>query len=295
MASDKDAKTKSRWGRSIILEEIGFQYFPHTQRMLDKKFCLIEIWKFLEFTQGSLQERSSLPLTPHSRIASPHLLPPIVPWRLALRQHLLTRGCRTHRMMSRIASSALSSIPKPRSKEIPVSRQSLHSSPHSSRLPMSRPQTWFMKLALPGEQMRQSAWRRSPGSRSFLSQVPVGWWQGGWSSPSQSRLLTLHFDVRSEEVVAEVGVEGWGLWQGERDSFPRCLDELKTIFCESLLSWRPVEGTSALNRDRFLPRPSAPKPARVLSKINMMIHCDLGWSDKSDEEENKMWRKWWRS
>ena len=47
-----------------------------------------------------MQERSSLPLTPHSRIASPHLLPPIVPWRLALRQHLLTRGCRTHRMMS---------------------------------------------------------------------------------------------------------------------------------------------------------------------------------------------------
>ena len=36
-------KNKSRWGRSIILEEIGFQYFPHTQRMLDKKFYLIEI------------------------------------------------------------------------------------------------------------------------------------------------------------------------------------------------------------------------------------------------------------
>ena len=27
----------------LILEEIGFQYFPHTQRMLDKKFYLIEI------------------------------------------------------------------------------------------------------------------------------------------------------------------------------------------------------------------------------------------------------------
>ena len=88
---------------------------------------------------------------------------------------LLTRGCRTQRMMSRIVSSALPSTPEPRSKEIPVSRQSLHSSPHSSRLPMSRPQTWFMKLALPGEKMRQSAWRRSPGCRSFLSQVPVGW------------------------------------------------------------------------------------------------------------------------
>ena len=82
----------------LILEEIGFQYFPHTQRMLDKKFYLIEIWKFLEFTQGPLQERSSLPLTPHSRIASPHLLPPIVPWRLALWQQLLTRGWQTRMM-----------------------------------------------------------------------------------------------------------------------------------------------------------------------------------------------------
>ena len=27
----------------------------------------------------------------------------------------------------------------------------------------------------------------------------------------------------------------------------------KVIFCEILLSWRPVEGTCALNRDRFLP------------------------------------------
>ena len=43
LASDKDAKTKSRWGRSIILEEIGFRYFSHTQRMLDKKLYLIEI------------------------------------------------------------------------------------------------------------------------------------------------------------------------------------------------------------------------------------------------------------
>ena len=131
--------TQSRWERSIIPWKTRYFSFFFTPKDAWQSFYLIETWKFLEFTQGSLQERSSLPLTPHSRIASPHLLPPIVPWRLALRQHLLTRGCRTHRMMSRIASSALSSIPKPRSKEIPVSRQSLHLSPHSSRLPMSRP------------------------------------------------------------------------------------------------------------------------------------------------------------
>ena len=43
LAPDNDAKTNRRWGRSIILEEIGFQYFSHTQRVLDKKLCLIEI------------------------------------------------------------------------------------------------------------------------------------------------------------------------------------------------------------------------------------------------------------
>ena len=43
LAPDNDAKTNRRCGRSIILEEIGFQYFSHTQRVLDKKLCLIEI------------------------------------------------------------------------------------------------------------------------------------------------------------------------------------------------------------------------------------------------------------
>ena len=86
--------------------------------MLDGKFYLIEIWKFLEFIQGSLQERSSLPLTPHSRIASPYLLPPFVQWRPALWQHLLTRGCRAHRMMSR--SYHPPSLPPPS----PVQRRS---------------------------------------------------------------------------------------------------------------------------------------------------------------------------
>ena len=48
LAPYNDAKTKRRWGRSIILEEIGLQYFSHTQRVLDKnlclkKLCLIEV------------------------------------------------------------------------------------------------------------------------------------------------------------------------------------------------------------------------------------------------------------
>ena len=36
-------KQKPSVGTFIILEEIGFQYFSHTQRVLDKKLCLIEI------------------------------------------------------------------------------------------------------------------------------------------------------------------------------------------------------------------------------------------------------------
>ena len=43
LAPDNDAKTNRRWGHSIILEEIELQYFSHTQRVLDKKLCLIEI------------------------------------------------------------------------------------------------------------------------------------------------------------------------------------------------------------------------------------------------------------
>ena len=46
LASDKDAKTKSRWGRSIILEEIRFQYFfshPKDALIVSKVLSHIEI------------------------------------------------------------------------------------------------------------------------------------------------------------------------------------------------------------------------------------------------------------
>ena len=62
--------------------------------------------------------RSSLPLTQHSRIASPHLLPPIVPWMLALWQQLLTRGWQT-RMMWRCFFIRPPSLP-----QAPVQRRS---------------------------------------------------------------------------------------------------------------------------------------------------------------------------
>ena len=69
-----------------------------------------------------------------------------------------------------------------------------------------------------------------------------------------------------QENLARQEDEDYG--KVERDSFPRCLDELELFLVIKLLKWRPVEGTlralSALNRDRFLLRPSPPDPARVL-------------------------------
>ena len=114
-----------------------------------------------------------LPLV--TRIASPHLLPLLCA--MEARTSTASPNARVPRTQDdvEIVSSALSSTSKPRSEEILVSRQSLHPPPHSSRLPMSRPQTWLMKLALPGEKMRQSAWRRPPGCLSLPSQASVGW------------------------------------------------------------------------------------------------------------------------
>ena len=62
------------------------------------------------------------------------------------------------------------------------------------------------------------------------------------------------FDVRSEKVVAGIGVE--------RKTF--CLDELELFLVKKLLSGGRLRALSALNRDRFLPCPSPPDPARVL-------------------------------
>ena len=72
LAPGNDAKTNRRWGRSIILEEIGLQYFSHTQGCLIKSFVSLRFIEFLEFTQGPLQGRSTSP--PHS--APLHCLPP---------------------------------------------------------------------------------------------------------------------------------------------------------------------------------------------------------------------------
>ena len=72
MAPDNDTKTNRRWGRSIILEEIGFQYFSHTQGCLIKSCVSLRFIKFLEFTQGPLQGRS-----PPPPLSAPlHCLPP---------------------------------------------------------------------------------------------------------------------------------------------------------------------------------------------------------------------------
>ena len=65
-----------------------------------------------------------------------------------------------------------------------------------------------------------------------------------------------------QENLARQEDEDYG--KVERDSFPRCLDELELFLVKKILSGDQLRALSALNRDRFLPRPSPPDPARVL-------------------------------
>ena len=169
-------KNKSRWGRSIILEETGFQYFSHTQRMFDEKFCLIlRFESFLKFTKGPLQEKIIPP--PHSTL--PHRLPPPLASDCAMEARTLTATSNA-RVTNKDDVEMLfhpPSLPPPstRSEEIPGSRQSLHSSPHSFRLPMSRPKHGFEVGTAWRTNETKALGDASPGSRSFLSQVLVGW------------------------------------------------------------------------------------------------------------------------
>ena len=79
--------TQSRWERSIIPWKTRYFSFFLTPKDAWQRFCLIEIWKFLEFTQGSLQERSSLLLSPISSIKPQAKLAP----QSAMRGRILTK------------------------------------------------------------------------------------------------------------------------------------------------------------------------------------------------------------
>ena len=79
--------TQSRWERSIIPWKTRYFSFFFTPKDAWQSFYLIETWKFLEFTQGSLQERSSLLLSPISSIRPQAKLAP----RSAMRGRTLTR------------------------------------------------------------------------------------------------------------------------------------------------------------------------------------------------------------
>ena len=57
--------TKSWWERPINSWKTRYFSFFFTPKDAWQRFCLIETWKFLEFTQGSLQERSSPLLSPY--------------------------------------------------------------------------------------------------------------------------------------------------------------------------------------------------------------------------------------
>ena len=165
---------------------------------LSQKFCLIlRFESFLKFTKGHPRKRrSSLPLTQHSRIASPHLLPPIVPWMLALWQQLLTRGWQTG-WCGDAFSSALPSSPKHPFRGDP--RFPAESAFFSSQLPPSHvpPQTWFWSWHCLENKWDKSAWRRIsrfpflpiPG----LGRVVTRWMINLGLRASSLRL----FDVRS--------------------------------------------------------------------------------------------------
>ena len=71
--------------------------------------------------------------------------------------------------------------------------------------------------------------------------------------------------------------EDSGLGQGRERLFPSlCLDELELFLVKKLLSGGRLRALSALNRDRFLPCPSPPDPARVLilSSVDMFEDVD---------------------
>ena len=75
------ARTNRQCGRSIILEEIWFQYFFSHLRVLDKKLChreicLIEVFSFLQFAKGLLREKIIPPSHSRPCMAFPQLLPP---------------------------------------------------------------------------------------------------------------------------------------------------------------------------------------------------------------------------
>ena len=70
--------------------------------------------------------------------------------------------------------------------------------------------------------------------------------------------------------------EDSGLGQGRERLFPSlCLDELELFLVKKLLSGGRLRALSALNRDRFLPCPSPPDPARVLEKDVFQLQSDV--------------------
>ena len=149
----------------------------------------------MQVHQGSVAREDHPSLSLHAPASPPPTsCLPIVLWKSSHfdTTQLLTRGCRAHRMMS---SSPKPPSPQARSREILVSPAK--SAFLSSQLPPSHvpPQTW----------LEDGTARRTNETKALgdAPQVPIS------SHPrsrrvvtrhhlcNQSRLLTLHFDVRS--------------------------------------------------------------------------------------------------
>ena len=132
------------------------------------------------FSQGSVSTSHSS--QPHHR-TTPHASR-LCNGRHALWQPLLTRGCLAHGMMSRSLHLPPPPPLKPRSERSWLPGKSTFSSPQPPSSSMPRPKTWY-KAGTAWRKLRQNAWPRSPGCRSFPNQVPVKWWQSRWPSPSK--------------------------------------------------------------------------------------------------------------
>ena len=157
----------------LILEKLDISVFFLTPKDAWQRYCLIEIWKFLEFTQGSLQERSSLLLSPISSIKPQAKLAP----RSAMRGRILTKPLSNMRdftgnMSIPVCPSTTPQTPLQGWLGFPSRPQS--SSTRSPFPILPRPQARYgsgTACRRPG----QDAWWRTPGHRSPPFRAPVGW------------------------------------------------------------------------------------------------------------------------
>ena len=187
------ARTNCQCGRSIILEEIWFQYFfSHLDGCLIKNFVSERFvslrFSFLQFTKGLLREK----IVPHPHSTPQHRLPPTLASRLCYgRARTLTQTSNARVVWMMLSSPQAPQPPSPVQGSSWFPRQSLHFSPH---LPMSRPKHGSKMACTERDETKalgdapQAPISSDPRFRRMVTRHQIS---------DQSRLLTLPYDVRS--------------------------------------------------------------------------------------------------